>query len=205
MAAFEYCSLNYLNQWLSHDRAYCQVFSEGNKTEKLNMLKRAADFYKVARNLPKKFDEGQKLERYEPVLEIIESVDKNDFNEDPLLKIREIEGKISKKYGNRSVLSLTTKFLWLKIKQPILIYDSQARIALNVPNGDLEKYYDKWRVSFGDRKNEIIKACSELPKMHLYTIDNEVGTQEYIKSLVGNSWFHERVFDIYLWNEGKKP
>ena len=122
---FEYCSLHYLNQWLTYDMWYCQVLSKDNKKNKLTALKNAGSFYRVARNLPSEFDAKKGMARYEPVLDILDKIDRNQFQDDPVNEILNVEKEISKQYGNRSVLSLTTKFLWLKVKQPILIYDSQ--------------------------------------------------------------------------------
>lgn len=199
---FEYCSLHYLNQWLTYDRGYFQALSKGDKENKLTALKNAGDFYRVARNLPSEFDEKKGVARYQPVLEILDEVNQNQFQVNPVERILEIERKISAKYGNRNVLSLTTKFLWLKVKQPILIYDSQARIAVGTENGDLDAYYEKWQEAFKKYQNQVKKACSKLPDLHLYVVDQEVGTKEYIKDVSSKSWFHERVFDIYLWSKG---
>jgi len=199
---FEYCSLQYLNQWLMYDRDYCETLSTGDIEDKLETLKSAGGFYGVARNLPRVFDEGKGYKRYEPVLEILDPVLKEQFKENPARKIKEIESKISAKYGKRSVLSLTTKFLWLKIKQPIVIYDSQARIALDIEKGDLDGFYIKWKEEFSNHKNQIAVACSRLPELHLYAIDQNIGTKEYISKISSKSWFHERVFDNYLWSKG---
>jgi hypothetical protein len=168
---FEYCSLHYLNQWLAYDRGYCQALSSGSQETKLSALKSAGGFYRVARNLPNDFDEKQGLARYQPVLEIINSVHKEQFKDDPINKILKVERQISEKYGGRSVLSLTTKFLWLKIKQPILIYDSQARIAVGANSGDLFDYYKKWQERFEKHKKYIEEACTSLPEIHLYAVD----------------------------------
>jgi hypothetical protein len=48
---FEYCSLNYLNQWLSKDKGYCETLAGNDEDKKLSELKKAATFYKIARNL----------------------------------------------------------------------------------------------------------------------------------------------------------
>ncbi len=203
MPTFEYCSLSYLNQWLAYDRIYCEALSKKNTDEvKSNALKNAAVFYGVARNLPREYDVDKKLNRYQPILKILDSVDNNTFNEGLIKKIQAVEKKISKAYGNRGVLSLTTKFLWLKIKHPILIYDSQAKKALGEPD-NLEEYYTEWRKEFKKNKNNIEKVCSELPKLYLYTISPKDLKKEEIRSLTKQTWFHERVFDIYLWNKGK--
>ena len=199
---FEYCSLHYLNQWLTYDMGYCQALANGNNNEKLTALKNAGGFYRVARNLPSEYDEKKGLARYEPVLDIIDPLKPIQFENNPIKEIREIEKRISGKYGNRRVLSLTTKFLWIKIKQPILIYDSQARIAVGTEDGALDAYYEKWREGFKANQREIVEVCSKLSDMNKYAVNQEVGTKEYIMRVSGETWFHERVFDIYLWNKG---
>lgn len=125
--SFEYFSLRYLDMWLSHDRGCHESLQSGTRDEKLTSLKDAAVHYKVARNLPKECDKDRGLFRYEPVLEVIDEVTASHFSEDTVRLINTIQKRISVNYKNRSVLSLTTKFLWLKIRDPIIIYDSQAR------------------------------------------------------------------------------
>jgi hypothetical protein len=106
-------------------------------------------------------------------------------------------------YGNKKVFSLTTKFLWLKLKRPIIMYDSQARIALGTKNDNLTDYYEKWLKNFDKCEDQIKQACAKLSNLHLYTVNYEMEREEYIKSISSERWFHERVFDIYLWNKGK--
>jgi hypothetical protein len=183
---------------------YCEILNNGSEDDKLAILKKAGGFYRIARNLPSKYDEKKNIARYKPVLNIIDNLKHSYFENNTVEKIREIKSEISKEYGNRNVLSLTTKFLWIKIKQPILIYDSQARIAIGAKYNDLNSYYDKWHDGFIANKDEIAKVCSNLPKLHKYAVNQDVGTEAYIQDLASKSWFHERVFDIYLWNKGAK-
>jgi len=154
--------------------------------------------------LPRKFDEKIGLPRYGPVLDIIDSLTPIHFENDTVKKIHEIEDKIYIKYGKNRALSFTTKFLWIKVKQPIIIYDSKARIALGIKNGDLYAYYEKWREEFNVNQRAIIEACSKLPDMNKYAVNQEIGTKEYIREIADETWFHERVFDIYLWNKGNR-
>jgi hypothetical protein len=199
-AAFEYCSLHYLNLWLKDDRAYCHVLATGDRSEKLAILRKAAGTYKVARTLPSEL-EGP--DRYEPVLDIIDPLTPAHFENNPVEEIRNISGRISKAYRVRNALSATTKFLWMKIKQPILVFDSQARNALGIrDNNDLEGFYGKWREGFKTNEQPIVDACSKLPEMNKYAMNQEVATKEYIREISDQAWFHERVFDIFLWNKG---
>ncbi len=201
---FEYCSLHYLNQWLSKDMGYCSSLINGDRDKKLTALKEAGGFYRVARNLPTEYDVKNSRSRYEPVLEIIDALTQSQFEVNSVQEILNIREKISKKYGNRNVLSATTKFLWIKIKQPVLIYDSQVRNALGTKDGDLKSYYEQWRKEFKNNEVNIKDVCSKLIDMNMYAVNQKAGTKDYIKAVSSEVWFHERVFDIYLWNKGNK-
>lgn len=211
--SFEYCSLQYLNQWLVNDKGYCDALSGNDEEKKLSALKNAATFYRIARTLPLKYDEERGLGRLEPVLDILDGIKPNNFqnsspnNEKVINEIEKIASEISEQYGNaKKMLSATTKFLWLKLKQPILIYDSRARNALEEKGKPLDnyyKYYEKWRKEFEVHKKQVEDACVELSNHHLYAIVQTAGIKKYIKGVSAEPWFHERVFDIYLWNKGK--
>ena len=70
--SWEYFSLHYLDMWLRHDRLYHESLNNGTRDEKLISIKKAATYYKVARNLPKAYDEDIGRARYEPILRIID-------------------------------------------------------------------------------------------------------------------------------------
>ena len=137
--SLEYFSLHYLDMWLTHDRFCHASINNGTRKEKLISIKKAVTYYKVARNLPKKYDEDIGCTRYEPIVKIIDKAIASDFSGDTVKSISKVQKKISEAYGDRGVLSITTKLLWLKIRDPIIIYDSQARKALN-PDCPLEKF-----------------------------------------------------------------
>jgi len=131
---------------------YCHALATGDWTEKLTALRDAAVAYSVARTL---FSELDGPARYEPILDIIDPLRPTRFEDRPVEEIRKIERQISQQYGCRNVLSATTKFLWIKIKQPILIFDSRARNAFGIRNNDgLEEFYEKWRVGFEANQRE---------------------------------------------------
>ena len=85
---FEYCSLSYLNQWFEHDHKYCQKLTSNDKETKSSALKNAGAFYKVARNLPLQYDQGIGYLRYEPVIDILDSIDLDDFTQDTTVSIK---------------------------------------------------------------------------------------------------------------------
>jgi len=209
--SFEYCALQYLNIYFDNDKKCHDTLVNGKKDDKLNALKEAGTFYSVARNLPRKYDidnKKKKYKRYEPVLDILDSINKNQISSESSVDIvKKIQHEISKRYGGRGVLSLTTKFLWLKIKHPsILIYDSRVRAALEaaleIEVKDYEKYYKVWKVEYKKYEGKIKKVCLNLHNQHLYLKNQYDGLQDEIKEISSESWFHERVFDTYLWHQG---
>jgi hypothetical protein len=193
---FKYFSLAYLNQWLSKDRRYCDALSSGTTEKQLAALSSAAGFYRIARNLPKKYDKGP---RYAVVLDALCSIPETPVSTTEIIPIiHRTRQTISREYGNKGVLSLTTKFMWLRMKHPVIIYDSQARRALGTKDGDLDAFYASWRQRFEDRRAEIAKACSTLPDVVDYCVDPSAG-RDYVAQITHQQWFQERVLDVQLW------
>lgn len=140
------------------------------------------------------------LQRYEPVLEILNDLAPVTFD-NVIDVVNYMRQHISSKYGQRSVLSLTTKFLWLKVKSPVRIYDRQARIALGTSEGDYLAFNTAFTTRYSECQEEIEKACRNLINVISYTVRPNL-QQESLVNLVSSTWFRERVLDIYLWNEG---
>lgn len=201
--SWEYFSLHYLDMWLRHDRLYHESLNNGTRDEKLISIKKAATYYKVARNLPKAYDEDIARARYEPILRIIDKISASDFAGNTAKSIGKVQQKISKAYGNRGVLSITTKLLWLKIRNPIIIYDSQARKALNTEDGDLSGFYEAWRTEYSAHSKNIATVCTKLSSVSKYSCDQTIATPAYVQAISAQPWFQERVFDVYLWHEGQ--
>lgn len=200
---FNYFALHYLNLWLSNDRNFCETLEGHDDARKLRALTKAAAFYRVARNLPKAYDVEKGIPRYKPVLDVIDALDPITFQGPQLIpSIEGVLSEISRRYGGQKVVSLTTKFLWLKMKSPIVIYDSRARKALGTKPGDIRDYYSQWRDQYNSYCSEISAACDSLPRVHEYSVAPDVATPQYIEGVASQPWFMERVFDVYLWSLG---
>ena len=185
---FEYCSLYYLNQWLSKDKRFVETLAGQNEEHnKLKNLKEAAAFYRVARNLPKTGDEKKGMIRYQPVLEIIDKVTHPLKESEVINVVNDAQEAISKSYNGREVLSLTTKFLWLKVRNPILIYDRRTKDALKAETGNYEDFCNKWKKKNENYLDGIEVACKKLYKMSAYTINPTIATEDYIKKIPRNS------------------
>jgi hypothetical protein len=201
---FDFAALTYLNYWLDADRHIHAALQSDSTTDKLAALKKAAAQFRIARNLHKQYDVGRGLPRYGPVLEIIDSLTARDFTVDLAQSVIDVRDRLSSAYGDRDVLSATTKLLWVKIQTPIIIYDSQARTAIGTPDGDLSAYYESWGSQYSDHESDITDACSRLTGVLSYIIDHSVATKSYVDSVAQTQWFKQRVFDIYLWHVGNK-
>ena len=199
---FKYCALYYLNQWISKDRGFCGALASQNELEQLTGLASAAAFYRVARNLPEHHDVGKKFRRYEPVLRIICAQQGTLSAETVLPRVKAVRDRISKEYGGRGVLSLTTKFLWLRFRSPVIIYDSQVRTALGTRPGNIDDYYTRWRETFEKHAGDISAACGSLSKVREYCIEPEAITVGDVATAASQRWFQERVLDVYLWHRG---
>jgi len=199
---FDCCALQYLNQWLEHDKKYYEDFNNVNlvKSDKLNSLKAAATFYKIARNLPTSFEKDMNVERYQPVLDILETISIENITNNVIEELNRVRKSISLQYGGRDVLSLTSKLLWLKFRSPIIIYDSKVRQAVGAFNNNYEDYCKKWNDKYKEHELDIEIACIKLHEVKNYCIDPDVATQDYIKEIAKEKWFRERVLDIYLWS-----
>jgi hypothetical protein len=198
---FDFCALHYMNQWLSGDRLRCDEIASDKVDEKLAALEKYASDYKIARTLLRKHDADKGLPRYKPVLDIIQSAKRGDFLDEKLApSIDGIADRISKQYGDRKVLSATTKFLWLMLKSPIIIYDSRCRAALGTKPDDIFQYVHEWRDMFKNRKREIEVSCQNLTEVRSYMNNTERTTPEYIENTSSQEWFKERVFDTFLWH-----
>lgn len=199
---FDFAALHYLNLWLSREREIHEAFTSGTEAEKLTAIGKGATYFVIARNLHTEYDTGKGLQRYRPVLDVIDPLTANDFRDNLAGRVMHIRDQISARYGNRDVLSATTKLLWLKIRSPIIIYDSQARQALDTADGDLAAYYDAWQAKFNAVRHQIAAARAELVDVLQYTADTSVATKPYVQSLAEEEWFNQRVLDIYLWHVG---
>ncbi|HMV99671.1 MAG TPA: hypothetical protein PKE58_05980 [Acidobacteriota bacterium] len=198
---FNYCAFTYLNQWMLKERHFCEAMASANSLDRLDAISKGAAFFRISRNFHTEFDKD--AGRFQPVLDILDGEQPSAYTKGNVVNlVMKVRDQISKRYGHREMLSATTKLLWLKIKSPVIIYDSQARKALKVSEGNIKDFYYRWEKSFEELKPEIEAACAGLSAVHHYCADSNMATSEYIEELASQEWFKERVFDLYLWNKG---
>ena len=205
LPTFEHCSLKYLDMWLGGECHWVEAMRGDDRAAKLRAMASFAKAYRISRNFHLKHElkDGVQAERFGEILNIIDPLTEADFAGDNLLpKINETRGQMSTKYGGSDVLSGMTKFLWLKLQSPIIIFDRQARTALQSKHADLDDFYLRWRTSFEVHAPEIAQVCRNMIEVRQYCIDPKAMTPSFMEQVASQIWFHERVFDIFLWTVG---
>lgn len=198
---FEFCSLHYLNQWLRVERFFCDGIRSPDRVTRLQAMSSAAKHFKVARNLPAVHENGK--ERYAPVLDLLDKIGPRDISKRNFVeRVDELRKGVSRHYGGRDVLSFVSKIMWVKFKSPIIIYDKQARQALETESGNYGQYCARWLESYSAKEDAIVKACAKLPKMRKYCVAPAYATESIIENIASKDWFRHRVFDISLWHLG---
>jgi hypothetical protein len=146
------------------------------------------------------YDVGVGLPRLKPVLDTLDRVQPESVTDATLHSIvNELRRELGRAYGGRDLLSAATKFLWLRHRDVVLIYDSQARLALNTPSGDYGNYLRRWRSEYSLSKPRVIDACERL----LQARQLGVLVRAEVNGYAASEWFRRRVFDVYLWEKGK--
>ena len=202
---FEFSALKYLNMWLAGEQTWVQAMREGIREKKLGAMAQFAAAYRISRNLHRKYEsiDGKQTDRFAPVLDIIDKLRSSQFEGDQLrATTQDIAHAVSARYGGRGVLSATTKFLWLKLQHPIVIYDRQARVALGLKSQDLGEYLTRWRQAYDAQKSYVEAACRKLPDVCDFWAIPDALTENDVEGVIHSPWFRERVFDIYLWTIG---
>lgn len=196
-----YCALKYLDIWVTVDRQIHQLLNSIEISDQLSAVAKAVRSYKIARNLPKTGDSDVGMKRYLPVVEALSSISNDEFGEKSAVYLVSILGKkITNRYG-RNVISLSSKLLWLRFRDKIVIYDNLVKSALKC-RGDYSDFYNRWNAKYMELSSEIDDACNNLPELSQCTLNPEITTPRYIREICCERWFKNRVFDILLWHTG---
>ena len=201
---FEFASLRYLNLWIDSDRKIIDLVSSSNREDRLKAISMCTNRYSVQRSFRTEYDVDRGDDRYAPILEVLEQMNCEKFQNDPQQTVTQFASEISELYGNFNVLSGSTKILWMWFGRdvPIMIYDSQAKKALKTKTDDYGEFCSLWETRYQESRYEIERVCDALPKMYKYVSDEEFSNRDLIAELAAHKWFHRRVLDTFLWNQG---
>lgn len=198
MDNFKYFALMYLNDWHFWDSPLSERIFSSNEEDSLNAFHSAAKYYKVTRNFP--IDESET--RLQGALDLVKS-DSSKLVENNVCEIvNNLALEFERRYGKNAV-SAASKFLWLRHKSPVVIFDSRAKKWLDrngykVPANNYEGYRGQWLTAFSDNSKKIKEACAALTAVRDFSMAFESSAEEVV-SVTTSIWFQERVFDKYLW------
>ncbi len=196
----EYSSLHYLKQWFQSERHLHAALNSDDNGVIQGGISDSVSFFVVARNLPTKYDVGKGKQRYEPLANAYLSIKDVKVSESNYIEVlNQFQAEVAERYGGKRLISLASKLLWLRFQDPFIIYDSQVRSAIKVPPGDYAYFTKKWLEEYQKHQHKIAKVSSNLPLVSRYIDFNLYDPSVTEITQVANaSWFHKRVFDIYL-------
>lgn len=205
MNQFNYCALAYADQWLGKDKDFCKILPDHNQPEnkRLETLHEALKFYRVTRNWP-----GSGVQRFRPLLKTLDKISHSKLSTPE--HRRQSVAKVVKELNSctdKELFSLATKVLWIWFKQPFIIFDKNAASSLGFNSfgiNQAEKYYKKWESAFDNVKADIEKACRQLPQQRSWLKHFDKVTDNELKVLAGKLFFHQRVFDNFLWSREER-
>ena len=138
--SFPFCAKQYARSWSRGERPLFEGLAGADRCGRLEAVQRGAGYFKIARNFRTAFDVDQGLERFAPVLALLEPLRTSALTADTLCAtIDKLRIELAADYGGGDRLSAATKLLWLLRRDPVIIYDSRARSALGAPDGDYAK------------------------------------------------------------------
>jgi len=189
----------YLNDWRWFDKRFFEKIASENSSDRLSGFYEAAKYYKVTRNFVT-LDEPKRLEAASSILHKVSS---HITDENVVATVNSLAKSFQEKYGKNAV-SAASKLLWLRVRSPVIIFDSRALKWLKtngypVPyGGGYGEYRKKWLAAFQEHEVRIQSACAGLVAVRKYTHAHEE-SEKAISDLCSSRWFKERVFDKYLW------
>ena len=199
---FKYAAHSYINDWLGWEKRFHDTLSPKGENpvdpeSGARVLAEVAAYYRVARTLPERDESSRLISAYQDLLAI------------PGVTVFEVPNVVdgyaealNSKYG-RTALSAASKFLWVRFREPVIIYDSitsdwLARNAGFRYNG-YRDFCEAWLNAYQLHEDEIRDACYQLNSIRPFIL-NAISERE-LNELSSETWFMKRVFDyamIYL-------
>jgi hypothetical protein len=208
MLNFRYAAYTYLNEYLRADKPCIDALESGASPKVIcEALSKVAKIYNINRTL---WVNKEEL-RLDGARDLLMQVRKPKGDQSAANVVDQLARDLGATYPRHTkkgpkevqyapeLLSAASKFLWMRFKKPIVIYDRYAwqwikRAHRLHHSGSYIDYVGSWRVSFRDSERAISKACHGLVPFMSYTLAAAMSKKE-LKELVRQDWFRERVFD----------
>lgn len=199
---FRFFAFAYLDDWWQYDSLFVKFLSlDQNREVRLHWLGEAANYYQVSRRF-----KGIETKGWGKALDALDEMGNGITQENVDSTVSTLAKKLKSAYDTSGEeLSAASKFLWIRHQSPALVYDSRACTCLTALGekmaGDYTGYRNAWLGRFDKREESIRLASAELVPLKDFAPDEE--TAQCLGSIVATRWFHERVFDKFLWWNGK--
>ena len=191
---FEYCALNFLNMYIKEEKDFLVTLTPDNnnidKAKKLETLYRISVSYSVNRF------KGFNKEKMNDLFDVFDKVKLKKSN--PADTVIRFSSDIAIIFNSqRNFISMSSKLLWFKFKSPVIIYDKRAKNAINFKSDNYTEFINEWRNQYLKNEAQIKLACNKVAKL-----DKSFLYSDFDRKILSEVWFHERVFDKYLWEVG---
>jgi hypothetical protein len=197
MPNFYYAAYSYLDEWMRKDRQFHAKLGRdqsGDISDESGAacLVEVAKYYGVLRTL-RTNEEHPRLKAAYRALQNIEAI-----NERTLVETVEGFTKTLAAAYRVHALSAASKFLWMRFRSPVLIYDSLVAKWL-CKNGDYRNdgyanFRVAWMKKYQQYESEVRDAAASLKSVRRFTLAWEVSDIE-LESWTSSTWFLHRVFD----------
>ena len=200
---FDYHAMQALNYWVKPNRGF---YSKLNSEDRKLVLEGIADVlttYKVARNFKRTEINGK---RYSYLLNLVTKYKKNLRSGKIVTSVESLAADIKIKYGQYAI-SAASKVLWFYSRDKVVIYDELARLALvnlsgvKLKKSDYSKFFDVWHTEYKKFNADIRASSQKLVSVSRFSLARELSERD-LERIVKSNWFHNRVFDYYLWYIG---
>lgn len=203
MATIAHSALHFLDMWFLRESRFRAGLRSGISSQRAQAVANAAAYFGIARTLRTRHDVGIGLQRYEPVLALLESLPEV-CDTSAVSAVTTFAAELSTQYGGTGTLSFSSKLLWLYYRDPVIIYDSQVLRALGTRAGDYSAYVDAWEARWQRHADDVHSICAELPHVFQFAeCGDQVSTDE-VAAASSEPWFHRRVVDVKLWYDGSQ-
>jgi hypothetical protein len=189
-------SARLLALWVDHEEPLHLALHRKGRARQREALGRAATYFGVVRGLRREPEERLRLPRFELLRRCFARVEGDGVSAGDVAQTATgVAESVARAYGGALYLSLATKLLWAKYRDPFVIYDSVVREHLGTPTGDYSAYLGAWHDCYSIHRDALVRACDELaskPSAH----DSDA------RAIVTEEWFLRRAFDLMIWHHG---
>jgi hypothetical protein len=202
MLNFHYAAYSYLDWYLLVDKPCIEALAPGTTDEiACHGLSKMAMSYSISRNLA--INQTEAL-RFATALSFLRNFKGPKTNEEVANLVCDFSITLGRVYPRQSgttpvLLSAASKFLWMRFKSPVVMYDRYAwqwvkRTGKLAAAGSYSDYLRVWRENYDSSKKLISEACLEIVPFKKFTLAESMSDEE-LKGIVRQAWFQERVFD----------